>query len=499
MLRSHDRGTEVQEMIISEFYGHVRRLINHPEASWILDDTYRGMATSKQKAILLREWYGPEFAIFKVKKEGSITSDLSKILEESPEKRQPILNHLHNLINQLIQKKLTGFTMLHDAMLQYFLACKPGSSEVTEFLEHLKPDAKEGEEPDMDLVKNLAFTKSGSRLVCLAFAHGNAKDRKLLLRAYKDTMELLAFDTHAHHVLLTALSVTDDTKLSSKSVFGELIPQDAPADALHDKILALTTHLDARTVLLYPFAGSAKWLFPDPNATSLTLLTEVHAIRASTSKKDPAVRLQELVRTVSAPLLATIATRAPDFATSSFGCQFLTEVLLGAEGDKAAALAAVADLATGDPRPENEAHIANSAAGCRMLKSLVQGGRFDAKAKKVVPVEPRLGFAELLWERVNGRAVEWATGPGAFVVVALVEADGWEGEKAVSGALKGQRKALERAAGDRLGGDDKGAKKGKKRKGGKGEEELKRKKGNAGARLLLQKLGWWSGFVILQA
>ena len=180
---------------------------------------------------------------------------------------------------------------------------------------------------------------------------------------------------------------------------------------------------------------------------------------------------------------------APDFATSSFGCQFLTEVLLGAEGDKVAALAAVANLAAGDPRPENEAHIANSAAGCRMLKSLVQGGRFDAKAKKVVPVEPQLGFAELLWEQVKGRVVEWATGPGAFVVVALVEADGWEGEKEVSGALKGQRKALERAAGDRLDGDDKGAKKRKNRKGGKGEEELKGKRGNAGARLLLQKLG----------
>ena len=160
-------------MIISEFYGHVQKLINHPEAAWILDDTYRTVATPKQKARLLREWYGPEFSIRGLTTEEPTTADLVAILEESPEKRKPIMDNLGNSINALIQKKLTGFTMLHDAMLQYFLACKPGSTEADSFLDHLKPDTtlKEGEEPDnVDLLKNLAFTKSGSRLMSLAFA-----------------------------------------------------------------------------------------------------------------------------------------------------------------------------------------------------------------------------------------------------------------------------------------------------------------------------------------
>ncbi|KAG4220154.1 hypothetical protein PC116_g31367, partial [Phytophthora cactorum] len=46
---------EIRDMIVPEFYGKVRKLINHPEASWILDDIYRGIATKEQKAILLRE------------------------------------------------------------------------------------------------------------------------------------------------------------------------------------------------------------------------------------------------------------------------------------------------------------------------------------------------------------------------------------------------------------------------------------------------------------
>jgi hypothetical protein len=60
-----------------------------------------------------------------------------------------------------IQKKLTGFTMLHDAMLQYFLVCEPGTEQASDFLEHLKPDptTKEGEDAD-----NCEFTFSPSLL-----------------------------------------------------------------------------------------------------------------------------------------------------------------------------------------------------------------------------------------------------------------------------------------------------------------------------------------------
>ncbi|CAN9211221.1 unnamed protein product [Alternaria alternata] len=40
--------------------------------------------------------------------------------------------------------------MLHDAMLQYFLVCEPGTEQASDFLEHLKPDptTKEGEDAD---------------------------------------------------------------------------------------------------------------------------------------------------------------------------------------------------------------------------------------------------------------------------------------------------------------------------------------------------------------
>src|SRR6201996_2693327 len=195
-------------MIIAEFYGHVRRMINHPEASWILDDIYRQVATKEQKAVLLREWDGPGIAIFR-KSEDNPTAELSKILEKTPEKRVPILTYLLERINQLVQKKMTGFTMLHDAMLQYFLNLDPESEDFSAFHRLILGDNKEEE---TDLLRNLAFTNCGSELTCLAIAYGSAKDRRQMLRAYKDGIDMLAYDKWGYRVLLAAMDVVDDTQ-----------------------------------------------------------------------------------------------------------------------------------------------------------------------------------------------------------------------------------------------------------------------------------------------
>ncbi|KAF2034970.1 pumilio domain-containing protein [Setomelanomma holmii] len=478
---------EIRDLIIQEFYGYVKRLINHPEAAWILDDIYRAVATPEQKARLLREWYGAEFSIKGLEAQGTDSSDLSVILKESPEKRKPIMGYLENQINSLIQKKLTGFTMLHDAMLQYFLVCEPGTEQANDFLEHLKPDPtiKEGEEADnVDLLKNLAFTKSGSRLMSLCFAYGTAKDRKLFLRPYKDSIELMAYDVNAHHVLLAALSVTDDTKLSSKSIYSELLPSN---DALPEKVLNLVNDTRARTVLLFPFATDAKWLLDD---STRERLNEIYNIRQTTSKKDSNVRMQEVARYVEPQLLSAITARASDFASFTFGLQFMGEVLVGAPelepAKRKEALTEVARLSQSildSSLPASSGDNKASSHGKNMLKTLVQGGKFDPATKKVVPVEPALGFAGLFWDEVRGNVVDWATGQGSFVIVALTEAEGFGKKSEVLKALKKERARLEEAAGPKV---EKGDKKNGK-KSEKGEKD-DAPRGNAGARILLEKL-----------
>ncbi|KAG9525418.1 ARM repeat-containing protein, partial [Aureobasidium melanogenum] len=481
---------EIRNMVVPQFYGHVRRLINHPEAAWIVDDIYRQVATSSQKALMLREWYGAEYAIFGKTKaaqgqtDDKVTADLKAILDESPEKKKPMMNYLQQLINQLVQKKMTGFTMLHDAMLQYFLNTTPGTPEAAEFLELLKSDLDE--ENGGDLLKNLAFTKNGSRVVCLALGYGTAKDRKLILRVYKDAVEMMALDPNAHTVLLAAMDTVDDTKMTAKALFPELLGENIKDEAEREnRLVDLISHLTARIPLLYPLAGQAKWLVSD---VQKNIIAEVQSVREVTSKKNPEIRRSELIAYMSPYLLPIIQSRAADLASVGFGCQYISEVLLEAQGDKKAACEAVVALTEGDVT--SEGHIAQSAAGGKMLRALVSGGKFDPETKTVKLVEPRLGFGDMLFKSLKGRFVEWATSPSSFVVVQLLESEDVSdsNKKVVRDELSKGKKTLEKAAkGENapskkapVESDDQQSKKKKKTNDGP--------KGNAGAKILLEKL-----------
>lgn len=468
---------ETRDLVIPEFYGHVRRMMKHPEASWIVDDIYRGIATTSQKANMLREWYGAEYALFGSKERGPVSADLKELLAEHPEKRTPIMRSLLELINLLVQKKTTGFTMLHDAMLQYFLSLQHGSEEMTEFIELLKGD-EEG-----DLLKNLAFTKSGARLVCLTLAHGNAKDRKHILRTYKETMQTLAYDTHGHKVLLAVYDVIDDTVLVSKSVFPELVGKDPKSENQQQDLLAAAMHLNARIPLLYPFCGKAKAILPSED---LELLDEVHRIRTTTSKKDPEVRRKELVAPLSPALLSLIVDNPKALAFTSFGCRFITEVILGSLGGREPALRAIATLATGD---EETRYLLEEPAAGRMLKALVLGGRFNPKTKAIDPVDPPLGFHNLFYEAIKHDIVNWAICNNSFVVVGLLEAPGFSRADELLKILKkgGNRQRLVEVAGSSGLGN---AQSTKKRKGNTGmtAQEAQASAENRGAQFLLNKL-----------
>ncbi|KAB8527819.1 hypothetical protein FH972_025470 [Carpinus fangiana] len=440
---------DVQKMVVSEFRGSIRRLINHPEASWILDDTYRGVCTKAQKADLLCEWYGPEFAVFKdSRSDGDAPADLKSILDTNPEKRKPIMDHLHGMIDQLVQKKMTGFTMLHDAMLQYSLALGgPSESEsANEFYQMLKPDADD--EGGDDLLKNLAFTRSGARVVCRALAYSNAKDRKLLLRVFKDHIETMAYDPNAVCVLLATYECVDDTVMTSKLIFPDLLGTKIPST--EDRYTAVVNHMHdpaARMALLYPLLGFKLKVPEEKVDTHMhALVAEVQQLRATTSKKDAEVRRAELAKALTADgtLFDTIEDRADYLVKSTPGCIFITQLLMAAEGDKSRAMAAVAQLAAGSPAEAE--HASKHQPTGKLLKTLVSGKRYDPVTKTAVVVEPRLGFADVLYPVIAEYVVEWACSGSSFVVLNMAEDEVLGERKVMLKTLKKGKKDIEKAA-----------------------------------------------------
>ncbi|CUS08346.1 unnamed protein product [Tuber aestivum] len=418
----HYGTPENRKIVVQEFYGHVRKLIKHREAALVIEDAFREYATPEQRSALLQEFYGVEFAIFK---DTSDKPSLKELLQKSPEKRAVIMKSLFDQIDGVTKKGATIFTILHKAMLEYILNTRPGTTETTEFIELVK-----------EHVADIAFTKDGSQVVVRCMALGTAKDRKVMIKALKSEAISLARHEYGYLVLLSIFETVDDTVLVAKSLLPEF--------QKHLQELACDKY--GRTPLLYPFSERHPRVVP---RSAIAALEEVEKLRKSTSKKDPATRLSELRAHFSQPFLQCIAKNAGDLIRDSFGCQFITEVLLGSTGDKSPALHALASTAAGDPKTADGSdgpHVVNTAAVGRMYKTLVTGGHYSSKENKAIAITPPLGFHSLLWEQIRPHANAWATGTGSFVVVALLEAEGFPARQELVSVLN--RKKLRKAAED---------------------------------------------------
>ena len=196
------------------------------------------------------------------------------------------------------------------------------------------------------------------------------------MRAYKDIIQLLAYDINGHTVLLTIFEVVDDTVLVGKVVIAGLIGNDP--ESQEDRVLKAATNRIARVALLYLPAGRVKPLLLPGDAP---LLEEMDEARTETSRKEPKTRREELLKTFSPSLLKAVEEHADILCQTSFGSRYIAYVLLGCTGDKARALETVADQAQGDP--SDEGHVSSNPDAARMLKTLVQEGQFNAETGKI--------------------------------------------------------------------------------------------------------------------
>ena len=202
-------------------------------------------------------------------------------------------------------------------------------------------------------------------------------------------------DAHGHTVLLALLGVVDDTKLVSKAIQAEL--QGRWSDVIWNKW--------GRRVVLFLCREDGK----DP------LVKECREKSIGTSKKDVEVRRQELLEVFSGELLGVLEGEAGAMMRDPLAAQVVQEILLfarvkvGADlpatqppskqnrptahgkhinlmsrliGDnKPKAVDAVVFLASGDP--SDEKHILQNPFTARIYKTLVQGGHYNPKKKKI--------------------------------------------------------------------------------------------------------------------
>lgn len=93
--------SEERGHLISCLYGHVRRLVRHSEAAEILEIAYNDYANAAQRSALVKEFYGPQFSLFR---DEPVPLSLAELLKEKPELRASVMKHLKEAILPLLEK-----------------------------------------------------------------------------------------------------------------------------------------------------------------------------------------------------------------------------------------------------------------------------------------------------------------------------------------------------------------------------------------------------------
>ncbi|EJD45619.1 ARM repeat-containing protein [Auricularia subglabra TFB-10046 SS5] len=400
--------------ILAEFHKQVVRLLLHREASSVIADAYELWANAYDRALLVRDFYGKEVLLFEENDKDKVLKGLSDVLSGTDDdKKKRILGGVKEQLELIFnnpEKGAVSHAIVHHALLEYLQGVSTLSS--ADDREKLRHDIFE---TCQELLAEMVHTKDGSRVVREFIAEGSAKDRKQIVKTLKPHVERIAKDEEAALVLMTALDVIDDTKLTTKSL---LAPLFASASTTND--VALST-VGRRTLhhLLTPRA--TRHFTP----ALIAQLAATDGARERTSKKDPAVRREEVRVAASEGLVKWVEEFGAEAVKDGARGLLVLEVLLEADGDKAKAVDAVLKSGT---EPD----------AARVFKTLLQGGHFSRAEGRVVKADAAR-WSPIDFARKLGR--DCAKALGAFVLAEYVERireDGTDAEQRALAATFGE-------------------------------------------------------------
>lgn len=386
-------------LILDELHGKLRKLMRHREGAYVVEDLYTLYATAEQKKQMIREFWGAEYAVFKDSGKGKSIEDVAA---ESVEKRTLIAKNLIGTITASVEKGSTGFQILHAAMKEYIQIIN--DEETREFIELLH-----------EQVAELIHTPEGAEVACFLIARANAKERKQIVKSLKDHAISLIKNEYGNLVVITLFLTVDDTVLVSKALFGEYTEQ------LHE----LVVDKYSRRPFLYLLNGLDGRFFSPSAQKELKRYIE---LSKETSKKPNDQRKKELLEKISPSFYKSIVENTSEILSENIGSQFIGEVFLSnapvTDERREEAISAIIESFKGDI--EEEEHLINKAFSVRLLKSLIQGGKWDAKTKSLVKLDvPGIGssFARRFYEEVIGEDLnKWVGNKDtSFIVVSIFE------------------------------------------------------------------------------
>ncbi|KAI8086247.1 armadillo-type protein [Halteromyces radiatus] len=400
-----------RDSILSEFRTHVRKMIRHKEASAVIEGFYAQFSTAAQRNELLAEFYGPEMTLFN---HGGASKSLEALLETMPEKKEPVLKYMYDVLKGCLDKGTLVHSIVHKPLLQFLTLADAKSRD--ELMSLLR-----------DNLQDMVHTREGARVAMLCLSYSTPKDKKTIIKAFKPFLSKIAQDEYGYLVLLRLVDVTDDTVLVSKAVVDELCKH--AKELFADKF--------GRRFFLYILTGrNTRYL------SSETVQQLIAGDEISTSKKDLKVKASELLNACSPSLIKMVKNDAAVLMREKLSSQVVQEIMLHAVGDKSEAIDAILELAGENIEKEN--HVMEHRFANRIIKAMVKADSSETENDKAV--EP-LEFAPKLLEVIRPNLTHFATNFGSFVVLALAEEPSTA--KEVKNVLKKSKKDIKQAADDK--------------------------------------------------
>lgn len=374
---------------------------------------------------LKQELYGPHFSLFvqDLKAVPTLKSNLDSATTET--QKQAALKFVKEIISKGTTKSFYGYTYFQELFAEYMDVAEP--DEIRTLASSVA-----------DHSIHLLSTRAGARVVAACASYGTPKDRKRICKSLKGYAASSLLHRDAYLALLRLIQVTDDTVSINKSVFNEILtaPKDAEDKASPMLQLALSESASKMFLLVLVDDDEARSKYFDPYERSILEIeatVKENGKEVSTSKKDPALRREELFKYLDKELEELCTKHALELVKSLPGSRVIKE-FYNRTGSKGVAEAVVkiceTELAT------DNGNLFEDSVGHRTIKNLIL---CDVERKDAV-------FSSLLFERFADQLASVVeSNRGAFVVSALFQVPSLKHK--VTNKLKPLKKILKEASG----------------------------------------------------
>lgn len=362
---------------------------------------------TKALAPLKQEFYGPHFSLFTEELSGSPSLEGNLKNAKTDTQKVAALNFVKDILNKGMTKGFYGHTYFQQLFAEYLDVAD--SSDIRAMMSSAA-----------DHSPQLLSTRAGARVVAACASYGTPKDRKRICKSLKGYTASSLLHRDAYLAVLRLIQVTDDTVSIHKSLLNEFLTapkvdgeskeEDEPTGIL---ALALSETGSKLFLLLLVKDEEVRMKYFDPYERSILEATAVvmeNGSEVPTSKKDPEVRRQELLKYLSNALAEMCCENADQLLRSLPGSRVLKEVYAAYPSEDIAG--AVSKTCLQSLKDDEGKSLLEDPVGHRCLKNMIL---HDAKSGQQ-PIFAKTFVADL----DENFAALVDTNRGSFVAAALL-------------------------------------------------------------------------------